>query len=391
MTIQTYDAYNEYVGIVTKAAKGRVIIMVIIGMLHHRKDPLKVIKSYAYSVVAKAEGAAFIYFTPKSVDFINRKINGYVYDNGEWQKVQSPFPDVIYNAGSPEKLAKSKEIIEKLKEEIPFTTYSIGNKMSVYGRLKSTMEFIKYLIPSQIIRSNKGFFNYFKIYQKIVFKPVNGRKGQGVTFIERIQDNYRVIEGKQQFIFNYDQIKSYISNRIKQELYMVQPYINCKTKYGKSYDIRLHTQKDGEGNWLISSIYPRISPSGSIVSNINNGGSTNYLEPFLRQEFGDDYYNVKRYLEHFSIQLSQHIDKIQKDYFGETIDELGIDVGLDDMGKIWIYEINWRPGCPPTFYLELDSVRNMIRYAIFLAHKNQAKKLYMKTLKEGENIIESAS
>ena len=38
-----------------------------------------------------------------------------------------------------------------------------------------------------------------------------------------------------------------------------------------------------------------------------------------------------------------------KKYFNETIDELGMDVGLDENDKIWIFEVNWRPGCPPTF------------------------------------------
>ena len=38
--------------------------MTLIGMLHHRKDPTTVIKSYAYAAVAKAEGANFFYFSP---------------------------------------------------------------------------------------------------------------------------------------------------------------------------------------------------------------------------------------------------------------------------------------------------------------------------------------
>ncbi len=55
---------------------------------------------------------------------------------------------------------------------------------------------------------------------------------------------------------------------------------------------------------------------------------------------------------------------------GEVIDEIGIDVGLDQNQKIWMYEVNWRPGCPPAFYLELDVVIHSIRYAMYLA-KNQ--------------------
>ena len=46
--------------------------MTLIGMLHHRKDPKTVIKSYAYAAVAKAEGAKFFYFSPGTVNFVNQ-------------------------------------------------------------------------------------------------------------------------------------------------------------------------------------------------------------------------------------------------------------------------------------------------------------------------------
>lgn len=345
--------------------------MLLIGMLHHRKYPQSVKKSYAYAAVAKAEGAELLYFSPNAVNFDERKINGYIYRDGNWEKVVSKFPDVIYNTGSPVKLAMASEIVLKLKEEIPFTTNSIGNKMRVYERLEKDGEFKNYLIPSEFIHSTSKFFDFLRSYHKIVFKPVAGHKGQGIVFIEQVRDKYHLLIGTDNYVYNFYELKAFISARLREETYIAQPFINCKTKTGNAYDFRLHVQKDGEGKWVITAVYPRIGPSGSIISNINSGGATNYAEPFLKQEFGEEYYNIKRYLEQFSLQLAESVDKIQSEYFYETIDELGIDVGLDDTGKIWIYEVNWRPGCPPAFYLELDVVRNAIRYAIHLAEEHK--------------------
>lgn len=347
--------------------------MITIGMLHHRKNPESVIKSYAYAAAAKAEGAKLLYFSPRTVDFENKTINGYLLENGKWQRTVCPFPDVIYNTGSPEKLARSSEIVNKLKETIPFTTYSIGHKMSVYNRIKKSGSFSQYLIPSEIIHSTRQFFAFADNYRNIVFKPVNGRKGRDITFIRRIGDQFQLQLDTTECLYSWDELKEYISARIRQKTFLVQPYINCRTKAGNAYDFRLHVQKNGAGQWVITAVYPRISPNGSIVANINNGGSTNYLIPFLKQEFGDDCYDVKRYLEHFALRFADHLDQMQHDYFSEAIDEIGIDVVLDDMGKIWIIEVNWRPGCPPAFYLELDVVRNMIRYAIFLANKRLSR------------------
>ncbi|WP_342454273.1 YheC/YheD family protein [Paenibacillus sediminis] len=72
---------------------------------------------------------------------------------------------------------------------------------------------------------------------------------------------------------------------------------------------------------------------------------------------------MKRYLEQFALSLAQHLDKI----YGKSFDELGIDVGLDSNRQIQLYEVNWRPGVPPSFYYEIDVARNLIRYAIYLA------------------------
>jgi UDP-N-acetylmuramoyl-tripeptide--D-alanyl-D-alanine ligase len=359
------------------ALNNEVILLILIGMLHHRKNPEKVIKAYAYASAAKSEGAELLYFSPRAVNFEEKIINGYVYINGSWQKIQSPFPDVIYNTGSPVKLALSSEIVAKLKEEIPFTTNSIGNKMRVYKRLINAHEFSNYLIPSNYIHSTRSFFDFFNYYKKIVFKPVNGHKGQNIVFIERIRDEFHLLIGTENYTYTWDELRDFVRSTIREELYLVQPYINCKTKSGNAYDFRLHVQKNGEGKWVITQCYPRIAPEGSIISNISGGGATNYLVPFLKQEFDDEYYNIKRYLENFSLQLAAHMDEIQLNEFSESIDELGIDVGLDDSNKIWIYEVNWRPGSPPAFYLELDVVRNMIKYAIFLCNEYKEKNIIL--------------
>ncbi|MFF2177736.1 YheC/YheD family protein [Lysinibacillus sp. NPDC058147] len=347
--------------------------MTIIGMLHHRLDPRTVLKSYAFAAVAQAEGAQFFYFTPKSVDFDKRSIRGKVYEKGDWHEKMMPFPDVIYNAGSPEKLSVSKDIIEKLKKEIPFTTHSIGNKWNVMKRLKEAKEFDKYLIPSEVVENVDLLHKFMTYYKKVVFKPIDGRKGKGIYFISKVgRTNFEVKKDRETILCTQSQLDELIRGQLSTGTFIVQPYIQSKTKSGQIYDFRLHVQKNGEGEWVITTVYPRIAPNGSIIPNINNGGFTNYLDPFLEQEFKEEAYDIRRMLEHFSLSLARHLDEIQMAQFGEVIDEIGIDVGLDEQRKIWMYEVNWRPGCPPAFYLELDVVINTIRYAMYLA-KNQKK------------------
>ncbi|GGA33037.1 YheC/YheD family protein [Psychrobacillus lasiicapitis] len=346
--------------------------MTTIGMLHHRKDPKSVIKSYAYAAVAKAEGVNFFYFSPGVVNFVNRSIRGQVYENGSWKEKTLPFPDVIYNAGSPEKLAKSKEIIDKLKSEIPFTTNSIGNKWNINERLMEAKEFASYLIPSEVVKNVENFYKFISSFHKVVLKPIDGRKGKGIFFISEIEKGYEVRKNTENEFYTREQLNVFLEDKLSSGTFIVQPYIQSVNKSGQVYDFRLHVQKNGEGKWVITTIYPRVAPKGSIIPNINNGGFTNYLDPFLLQEFKEEAFDIRRMLEHFSLSLANHLDEIQMVKYGEVIDEIGIDVGLDENLKIWIYEVNWRPGCPPAFYLELDVVIHSIQYAKFIA-ENQVK------------------
>lgn len=341
--------------------------MIRIGMLHHQEHPSKSKKAYAFAAVALAEGVELVFFTLRGVDLDRRLIRGYMYKDGQWQKVDTDFPDVIYNTGSPQKLARHRRIYAKLKRDIPFTTSALGNKMNVYNRLLPSAEFRPYLIPSEPLQSLQHLFACFQQHEKLIIKPINGHRGMGIVSIEKNENLFSLVRDGHNETMTAEQLNEYISARMQKIRLMVQPYINCRTKTGQVFDFRLHVQKEGRGMWVITAIYPRIGALGNIVSNIHKGGSTNYLESFLQQEFPDQATAIKPFLENFALRLARHLDNLHYQLFEEKLDEIGIDMGLDDKGHYWIFEVNWRPGCPPAFDLELDVVRNTIHYAMYLA------------------------
>ncbi|WP_139368034.1 YheC/YheD family endospore coat-associated protein [Priestia abyssalis] len=334
--------------------------MVTVGMLSHRNNPETVFKSYAYAAAAKMEGVNFYFFSPGRVNFKNRTIRGWVYENGQWLEKSMPFPDVIYNA-SPPMTEKQEKIIDKLSAAIPFTSHPIGNKIYVHQKIKRAKTFAQYLIPSMEISKVEDVFEFLNSHQDIVMKPLNGHKGEDILFVQKKSETFIVRKDERQ-IMNAPELKDLIERLIKDEGYLIQAYIPSKTRAGFSYNLRLHVQKDGAGEWNLTTIFPCITLQG-IVANLNSDGYTIMFDDFLKQEFGDDAYNVKRYLEQFAIHFSEHFDGL----YDEPLDELGIDVGLDSNQKIWIFEVNWRPGTPPTFSLELDVAKQMIRYARYLA------------------------
>ena len=336
-------------------------------MLHHLDHPRNSKKAYAFAAVALAEGVELVFFTLRGVDMERRQIRGYVYKDGQWQKANTDFPDVIYNTGNPQRLARHRRIFARLKQDIPFTTSALGNKMNVYKRLLPTAEFRPYLIPSEPLQSTQHLLSYFQHHDRLIVKPINGHRGQGITYIEKEQNLFKVNREGRNESLSAEQLGEFFSAQLQKTKLMVQPYINSRTKTGQVFDFRLHVQKEGRGMWVITAIYPRIGALGNIVSNIHMGGSTNYLESFVQQEFPDQATVIKPFLEDLALRLARHLDVLHYQLYREKLDEIGIDIGLDDKGRFWIFEVNWRPGCPPAFDLELDVVRNTIHYAMYLA------------------------
>ncbi|ARU61971.1 alpha-L-glutamate ligase [Tumebacillus avium] len=341
--------------------------MTLVGFLHTRKDPRKILKLYAFAAAAKAEGVEFFYFTAGRVNLNERTIRGLVLENGSWVEQNFPFPDVVYNDSSPS--GPGEEVIDELREIIPFTARSVGDKMTVYERIEEGRRFDQYLIPSLEVRDPQEVLRYLKKHEMVIFKPVWGHQGIGVVRLEKKDGDYTCLEKGVSVTYNKQELSQFLQERLDEVVHLVQPFIITKTRAGQAYDFRLHVQKNGSGDWVITSIYPRVAPSGSIIANLSSGGYAAILRSFLEHEFAEQAYDIQRDLEQFALGMAAHMDEI----YDESFDELGIDVGLDEKGKIWLFEVNWKPGVPPVFYLELDVAKNSIGYAAYLAGRKGRK------------------
>ncbi|MCL2568638.1 MAG: YheC/YheD family protein [Oscillospiraceae bacterium] len=339
--------------------------------MHYRKDPICLNRAYAFAAAALAEGVELLYFSPGAVDFEKSQINGYQYADGEWKNVRSRFPDVIYNTNSFSR-EKQEKAVDLLHETIPFTSYSIGSKETVYRNLMNHKQYAGYLVPSKKVSSPKQFFAFLKKHPEVVFKPTWGHQGTDVYHIQKDGDTFQIRLGANETKCDTEQTVTFLQDKLKQQDYLIQPYINCRTKTGVPYDLRLHVQKGRGGKWVDPIIYPRISANGSIVCNIGQGGYTSDLTGFFKREFGAGEYEMRKYVELFALQLAAHMDEIQQELYGETLNELGIDIGLDAAQKIFVYEVNWRPGHPPFTNINLNVIKNTIQYAMYLANRAES-------------------
>jgi glutathione synthase/RimK-type ligase-like ATP-grasp enzyme len=333
-----------------------------IGMLHFRKNPVDVKKAYPFAAVAKMEGIPFFYFSFNNVDFDNRKIDGWMYEEGNWIQKQFDFPFVVINSCNPKTENQSK-ILKKLKKHAIFTSFPVGNKMKVYKKVKKAKVFASYLIPSTTLLKSDEIISFLKNQPRAVIKPLSGNHGKKVFFIEKTEEQYKVTEGFNIMYMNEEELSRYFQPIITAQKFLMQPFIECKTKNGLTYDFRLHVQKNGKGKWEITLIYPRISGNAKMISNISSGGYRGELASFLEDEFDEDAKKVKERLEDFALTFSAHFDTL----YEHSFDELGIDVGIDANQGLWLFEVNWRPGSKNR---EFDVAKRLIPYCKYLLYEN---------------------
>jgi hypothetical protein len=332
--------------------------MGLIGMLHYRKYPHDVIKAYPYAAVAKMEEIPFFYFSFDAVDFEKRKILGWVYEERQWKQKQMNFPTVIINSCNP-KTKKQSEILQRLRKEAIFTSHPVGNKLKVYKKLKRGGKFAEYLIPSSLLTEPEELIIFINESSRAVMKPVKGNKGKKVFFLEKDGDSYKITDGSDIYTFNKTELLDFIKHHIKEQDFLYQSYIQCKTLAGLSYDFRLHIQKNGAGEWEINLIYPRISSGSKLVSNISSGGYRGDFESFLIQEFAGNAKTIQTALEKFARGFPKYLESL----YNHPFDELGLDVGIDENQRLWLFEVNWRPGSKNR---EFEVAKRIIPYCQFL-------------------------
>ncbi|WP_053362712.1 YheC/YheD family protein [Bacillus sp. FJAT-27251] len=337
--------------------------MTLIGMLHYRKKPDKDKKAYAYAAAAKMEGIPFLYFSYRGVDLESRKIEGWIYEEGKWEQRTMDFPQVIINISNPRRNWQ-KKIYRQLKKMIPFTSQPVPNKMKVYRAVKEAGHFANYMIPAFPLRKTGQLYDLLDQGQRIVIKPFSGNKGKGILFVDKMNESvFNIIDGNEQKVLDSSQFHTLIEKLKRERKYLFQPFIECRTRNGLTYDFRLHVQKNGLGEWELNLIYPRISGSSKLISNISGGGYRGELDSFLKEEFGDEYFNIKRLLEQFAYTFSSHLETV----FNRKFDELGIDVGIDPQHKLWVFEVNWRPGSQ---HREFGVAKRAVKYAKYLATRH---------------------
>lgn len=290
------------------------------------------------TLISKAKGIDVLYFNAKDVDMKNEKINGRMLIDDKWVRVEKDIPKVIDVSAF---CVRHREVVKYLRDKA-FLTDDLKHRLSkekLQNILSKEEAFSKYTIPSKRIENYKDISEFVEKYGKIVIKPVYSSRGRGVYIVTKKEDKYIVGIQKEESVLTSCEFQNLYIEEIKGTAHVVQKAMISRALSGDPFDCRIHLEKNGKGNWRVLDISVRIGIGQKVISNVGYGGGRAKVEPFLEMNYGDKWEKVHENLKATGLKIARRIERARK----TKLMTLGLDVGIDPEGNLFIFEANSAP------------------------------------------------
>ncbi|SDC38424.1 YheC/D like ATP-grasp [Pelagirhabdus alkalitolerans] len=316
---------------------------------------------------AEKQNVDLCFFTSKDVELDKGIVNGTERNNGEFIIKKRTIPDVVHNLRAIHKNRQSNTE-RKLRRKTLFTSFHVIDKLYLPKQMAKHRDYANLLIPFEVVKDEDSIIEFLNQKKKAVVKPIKGVRGLKIFYIEMKNNQYKVLDHDQTKLLNKPDFIAWLKNEgiLKGKQFLIQNYVKALTKNNEPYDFRAHMQKDRDGQWVITKIYPRIGSKHSILSNISRGGRSEDIKEFFDNQFGKVGCKYYENLKDIAKGITNHLDKL----YNYSLDELGLDLTLDDQHCIWLHEVN---NGPQSTYHEEERAVNTIGYAKYIAENGILK------------------
>ncbi|UHA72421.1 YheC/YheD family endospore coat-associated protein [Paenibacillus sp. 481] len=328
----------------------------------------------------QAHGAVACFFTPEQILDQYSGVQGWVYANGCWQKATMPIPDVINNRLPSRKIENKPSVQHFMKEvKLRHKTHIFNEKFldktEVFDALQPDVQLQKYLPESHLLRSFTTLKTMCARYNTVFLKPARGSLGKGIVRVSKLPDNtyqamYSTVNGtRRQSFSSLLKLFSSLSGKMKTNSYQIQQGLTLIENEKRPVDFRALVQKNATGKWTITSIVARVASNQHFVSNLARGGTLSTVKEAITSSelSSDSRTDIYVRLQRAALDIARGVETYIPLHFGE----LGIDLAVDEHGRVWLLEVNSKPSKSDNTPLNESkirpSVRKMVEYARHLA------------------------
>lgn len=293
-------------------------------------------------------GGTFYVFSLKG--FSDEGVEGFYYDDDddEWKKGSLPFPNVIYNRVSSRRTEHSKGFkgfLNKLDSlGIKIFNHRFLSKWDIHEFLKKE-EHLHPFLPETHLYTEQLLASMIAQHDELYIKPVHGSQGRNIIQLAREDGLFHAslssLPAKELPAFStIPELAKAISPIVKKQLCIIQKGIQLSELNGRRMDFRVLCHKNAQHFWKVTSIVARVSAEQYFVSNIARGGEVMKPIQTLSLIFGKEQARQQvALMKELALETAEAIGQHAE---GLTA-ELGIDIGIDIKGNLWLIEANSKP------------------------------------------------
>lgn len=309
-----------------------------IGYLTTLKKPGELAEIIAVACAYK--GIPFIYLNPKDIVVDQKKVTGRILVGDKWQRATVPLPKFIDISPYCFKMSPDKLNFLRENSVLSDTGENRFNKVRLQNLLLEDENFKHLVIPTKTVKSLEDIIDYLNKYNHTILKPQSGQFGIGVISLKKRGDKYELKYNNKEKIITYADLLNIYNEGISSKPYIIQQFIDSITKGGYPFDCRINMEKNDQGEWVIAKKFIRIGINQKVVSNISRGGGVSETKPFLKANFNQKYIEIENKLKEIGKTLPKKIEELR----GIRLVRMGIDLGINTNGDVFLFEVNSSPG-----------------------------------------------
>ncbi|MCY8910406.1 YheC/YheD family protein [Bacillus atrophaeus] len=309
-------------------------------------------EDYAAELAKRAPdfGIRFVRFTPFDIspDTLRVKALAHHPSSGKWNETEINIPNFIYDRcfyGKDSHSHKAKPIVEWLKKypKTEFLGFGLPDKWAVLNDLQQNPLINPYIPETIQITKYEQIYSFLLKEKTCILKPAFGSGGRGVILLElgkkSITATYHIGKNKQTKSFSNQVSFKTWCKKVLQHRYILQPYLNIQDKERYPRDIRILMQKNESGSWETVGKAVRRGYQNGLLANLSGGSDALKFDTWF-QEIPKKQQVI---LLDDVFSITQSVPYFLDEQYGPLF-ELGLDICLAKDGRIWLLDINSKPG-----------------------------------------------
>jgi glutathione synthase/RimK-type ligase-like ATP-grasp enzyme len=281
-------------------------------------------------------------------------------------------PSVIYDniyvhlAATPTALQMRKSAMER---KIPLFNPIMPGKWKLDRWLRKS-RLAHYLPETHLLQGTTDDVKTIRRFRTAYIKPVGGYGGMGVSRVQTLASNrFRASVDRAQNAskpirqeLSEHQLRTWLKKRVQQP-HLLQKGLDLMTIQDRRVDFRVVVHRDGQGQWKLVGIVPKVAARDGVVTNLVAGGERMTLGQLQHQANLEGKAVPVERMTQCALEIATFIQKRCP-----SAALIGFDLGVEQDGNVAMIEMNPKPARSLlSTGMTKTSAKYAVDYAIYLA------------------------